>query len=122
MPRAERSGSPSGRSEPAECRVSSLQLPLEVGQESLVAELAARLVEDDAAAFDQNDPIAVLEGQADIVEREDLGLVPCRQDAQDLACLHAIQGRNRLVADQYRPPVEDRARDHTRVRRLYSVE
>ena len=41
-----------------------------------MAELAARLVENDAAAFDQNDPIGVLEGQPDIVEREDLGLVP----------------------------------------------
>ena len=80
-------------------------------QQALVAEAARWLVEDDAPAFKQDDPVGVLEGQPEVVHGEDLGFVPLGQDTQDIARLHTVEGRHRLIAKDDRPPVENGARD-----------
>jgi len=73
--------------------------------EALVAQLARWLIEGDASAFKQDDPVGVLEGESDVVHGEDLGLVPLGQGPQDIAGLHAVEGRHWLVAKYYYCPI-----------------
>ena len=79
-------------------------------QEIVGRELAGRFVDDLAALLKDDDAIGVRERVMHVVQGEHEGLVVSLQKRENIAALHAVQGRDRLVTDQDRPSIVERSR------------
>ena len=80
-----------------------------MAKEVVGCEFARRLVNDLAAMLQHHDTIGMRQRMVDVVQGEHEGLVATLEERQDIGALHAIQRRDRLIADEDRAAVVERA-------------